>query len=81
MKKNIYRLFISALFVSVGLTSCLSDSNIDEQKYGLTDLNANKIIEIPSTASHTLSLTSLDGELKSILVRLDWLLKLLLQKM
>lgn len=57
MKRNIYRLIMSALLVSVGLTSCLNDDMIDDQKYGLINLNANKIIEIPADASHEISMT------------------------
>lgn len=59
MKRNIYKLIFSALFVSVGLTSCLKDDDIDNQKYGLINLNANKIIEIPADASHETGLTLL----------------------
>ena len=52
------------LLTSAGLTSCLNDSMIDDQKYGLINLNANKIIEIPADASHTLSIISLDEGIK-----------------
>lgn len=64
MKRNIYRLIVFALLTSAGLTSCLNDSMIDDQKYGLINLNANKIIEIPADASHTLSIISLDEGIK-----------------
>lgn len=50
---------MSAFLVSVGLTSCLNDDMIDDQKYGLINLNANKIIELPSDASHVVSKTLL----------------------
>lgn len=64
MKRNIYRLIMSALLVSAGLTSCLNDDMIDDQKYGLINLNANKIIEIPTDASHTMNIISLDKGIK-----------------
>jgi hypothetical protein len=68
MKRNIYKLILSALFVSVGLTSCLKDDDIDNQKYGLINLNANKIIEIPSDASHQVSLTLLPEGVKDFTI-------------
>lgn len=67
MKRNIYGLIISAIAISVGLTSCLNDDMVDSQKYGLINLNANKIIEIPSNAAHEISLTILPvGRTKEI---------------
>lgn len=68
MKRRIYILIISALVISGGLTSCLKDKKIDDQEYGLIDLNANKIIEIPSDASHEVSLTLLPEGLKDITI-------------
>ncbi|MCK3684658.1 hypothetical protein [Maribellus sp. YY47] len=68
MKRNIYKLLMSALFVSAGLTSCLNDDNIDNQDYGLIDLNANKIIEIPAGASHEKSLTLLPEGVKEVTI-------------
>ncbi|NJO92779.1 MAG: DUF1735 domain-containing protein [Chloroflexia bacterium] len=68
MKRNIYKLILSALFVSVGLTSCLKDDDIDDQKYGLINLNANKIIEIPADASHEISLTLLPEGTKELTI-------------
>ena len=47
MKKNkLYGLIILLAAVTVGLTSCLNDPNIEDQKYGLINLNANKILEL-----------------------------------
>lgn len=62
MKRNIYGLIIA--LVAVGFTSCLNDDMIDDQKYGLINLNANKIIELPSDASHTINLSVLDEGVK-----------------
>ena len=51
------------IFISLSVTSCLNDEMIDSQEYGLINLDANKIIEIPSDASHEISLTLLpEGE-------------------
>lgn len=52
--KNFFKLMFVA-FIATGLTSCLEDENIEEQKYGLINLDANKIVEIP-TASRSFSL-------------------------
>jgi len=68
MKRNIYRLIMSALFVSVGLTSCLNDDMVDDQKYGLINLNAKKIIELPSDASHSVSKTLLPSGLADVTI-------------
>lgn len=59
---------MSALVISVGFTSCLDDDNIDDQEYGLINLNANKIIEIPSDASHEKSLTLLPEGIKELTI-------------
>jgi hypothetical protein len=68
MKRKTYALVMSALFVSVGLTSCLNDNSIDDQEYGLIDLNANKIIEIPADASHEKGLVLLPEGIKEITI-------------
>jgi len=68
MKRRIYGLIMSALIVSVGLTSCLKDNPIDGQEYGLINLNANKIIEIPADASHVKSLTLLPAGLMDLTI-------------
>lgn len=39
------------LLVSSGLTSCLKDDNIDNQEYGMINLNANKIVEVTAASS------------------------------
>jgi len=64
MKNRIYGLIISALFVLAGFTSCLNDDKINDQEYGLINLNANKIIEMPAGASHTINLSVLDEGVK-----------------
>ena len=65
MKKNkLYGLIVLLATVTVGLTSCLNDPNIEDQKYGLINLNANKIVELPSDISHTISLAELDEGVK-----------------
>lgn len=64
MKRNKYLLIMSLALISAGLTSCLNDEMIEDQKYGLINLNANKIIELPSGANHTVNLSVLDEGLK-----------------
>ncbi len=68
MKKRIYGLIMSALVISVGLTSCLKDKKVDDQEYGLINLNANKIIEIPTNTAHEISLTLLPEGLKDLTI-------------
>lgn len=68
MKRNIYGLILSAFLFSVGFTSCLNDDMIDDQKYGLINLNANKIIEIPAGASHEKSLVLLPEGMKELTI-------------
>lgn len=68
MKSKIYGLIISALIMSVGFTSCLNDTAIEDQEYGLINLNAKKIIEIPSGASHEKSLVLLPEGLKDLTI-------------
>lgn len=68
MKRNIYVLIVSVLALSFGLTSCLDDDMISDQKYGLINLNANKIIEIPADASHVKSIVSLDEGKKDFMI-------------
>ncbi|HPT43618.1 MAG TPA: hypothetical protein PLH52_07185 [Paludibacteraceae bacterium] len=65
MKRNkIYGLIVLLFAASVGLTSCLNDTNIEDQKYGLINLNAKKIVELPADASHTINLSVLDEGIK-----------------
>lgn len=45
--KKFTKYFVLALF-GFGLTSCLEDENVEEQKYGMINLDANKIIELPT---------------------------------
>lgn len=59
MKRYINLYGVLSLAILLGFTSCLNDDNIDDQEYGLINLNAKKIIEIPSSASHEKSLTLL----------------------
>jgi hypothetical protein len=62
MKKyKILRFIVALLVVSAGFTSCLTDENIENQEYGMINLNAKKIIELPSDASHLVSKTLLPG--------------------
>lgn len=68
MKSKIYGLIISALIISVGFTSCLNDNAIDDQEYGLINLNANKIIEIPTNATHEKSLVLLPEGIKDFTI-------------
>ena len=65
MKKyKITGLIVLMAALTVGFSSCLNDPNIEDQKYGLINLNANKIIELPSDASHTINLSVLDEGVK-----------------
>jgi len=52
--KKFTKYFVLALF-GFGLTSCLEDENVEEQRYGMINLDANKIIELP-TATRSLAL-------------------------
>ncbi len=62
MKKyNIFGFILSMLVVSAGMTSCLNDEKIENQEYGMINLTTNKIIELPSDASHLVSKTLLPG--------------------
>lgn len=62
--KKFTKLFTLAL-LAMGLTSCLEDENIEEQKYGMINVDAFKVAELPS-ASESFSIliedkpTSLD---------------------
>lgn len=56
------------LVVSLGFTSCLDDKNIENMEYGLINLNANKIIEIPAEATHEISMTLLPEGQKEITI-------------
>ncbi|MCE5179708.1 MAG: hypothetical protein LLF81_11275 [Porphyromonadaceae bacterium] len=57
---KIYTLVLSVIAFGMGMTSCLNDSMIEDQKYGLIDLDVNKIIELPAGGTHTVDITSLD---------------------
>lgn len=60
-RKFIYA--FTLILLSVGVTSCLKDEMIEDQEIGLINLDAKKIIEIPSDASHEIGLTLLpEGE-------------------
>lgn len=66
MKMNkIYTLILSVIAFGMGMTSCLNDSKIEDMEYGLIDLDANKIVEIPATASHTYPVVSLPEGVKT----------------
>ena len=68
MKRNKYLLIMSLALISAGFTSCLNDEMIEDQKYGLINLNANKIIELPSDASHTVSKTLLPSGVADVTI-------------
>lgn len=55
---KIYNKILVLALLAIGLTSCLKDRPVEDQKYGMINLNANKIIEIPagSSRSQTFSL-------------------------
>jgi hypothetical protein len=68
MKMNkIYKLILSVIAFGMGMTSCLNDSMIEDQKYGLIDLDVNKIVELPAGGTHTVDITSLDEGEKDFL--------------
>lgn len=64
MRIDKYKIFVTSLILSLGLTSCLKDTNIEDQEYGLINLNAKKIVEFKSDASHVSSIISLDEGVK-----------------
>lgn len=49
--KKFSKLYFLA-FLGLGLTSCLEDENIEDQKYGMINVEANKIVEIPSATKN-----------------------------
>lgn len=49
MKK--YSKIFSLALLTLGLSSCLKDDMIDDQKYGMINLDANKVVEIHSDVS------------------------------
>lgn len=57
---KIYTLILTIIAFGMGMTSCLNDSMIEDQKYGLINLDVNKIIELPAGGTHTVAITSLD---------------------
>lgn len=48
MKKNIFSKVLAFLLVGTALTSCLKDDNIDEQQYGMINLNTKQIVDFNS---------------------------------
>jgi hypothetical protein len=62
--KNKLSLILSSLAMMFVFTSCLNDEAVENQEYGLIDLNANKIIEIPAGGNHTADITTLDEGVK-----------------
>lgn len=65
MKRNKYGLIMLALIaLTTGFSSCLNDPMIEDQKYGMINLNANKIIEIPAATTHVKNVVSLDEGIK-----------------
>lgn len=63
-----FGLILSLIAVAFGLNSCLNDDNINDQKYGLINLDANKIIELPSNASHVVSKTLLPSGIVDVTI-------------
>jgi len=53
MKK--YSIILSLALLTMGLSSCLKDDLVSDQKYGMINLDANKVAQLPS-ASKTFSL-------------------------
>jgi hypothetical protein len=54
--KTTYKLVLSlGVIFALGLTSCLKDDMVDSQKYGMINLNAKKIVEIPANSKRTQS--------------------------
>src|SRR6478735_3440329 len=65
---------LSVAVLALSLTSCLKDKNIEEQQYGMINLNAKKIIELNSDDTHAkttgLSFVNRDTILNFVAVRL-----------
>lgn len=61
---NKYRLILIFFTAIFAFTSCLNDSAVEDQEYGLIDLDKDKIIEIPAGGTHMLEITSLDEGIK-----------------
>ena len=65
---------LSVTFLAMVLTSCLKDKNIEEQEYGMINLNARKLIELDSDDSHSkttgLAFVNRDTILNFVTVRL-----------
>jgi len=65
---------MSFALLATGLTSCLKDKNIEDQKYGMINLNANKIIELNSDDTHAqttgLAFVNRDTVINFVAVRL-----------
>jgi len=52
--KSTYKLLLSlSVFTTLGLTSCLKDDKVDNQAYGMINLNANNIVEITANSSRS----------------------------
>lgn len=48
MKKNILTKVLALVLVGTAFTSCLKDDNIDEQQYGMINLNTKQIVDFNS---------------------------------
>lgn len=66
--KTLYQ-FLCFIFI-LGLASCLKDENVENQKYGLINLNQGKIIEIPRKSAEPRGVSL---ESKNELLNLDFL--------
>lgn len=70
--KNIAKM-VSILVLSIGLTACLKDDMITDQKYGMINLNGARVVEIPNgsaTAPRSVSLDLVDEVVNLDLVSL-----------
>ena len=59
MKRNKFLIIISLALISTGFSSCLNDDMIEDQKYGLINLNANNLLD--KTYTNHLSRLKTDG--------------------
>lgn len=57
MKMIKYSKILSLALLALGLSSCLKDDMIDDQKYGMINLNAKKIVQIPTSSNSYFSST------------------------
>lgn len=69
---NTFTKIFALLLIGTGLTSCLKDDNVDNQKYGMINLNANKIVGTSSTsASFALPFEDVNRDVTVLTLKLD----------